>query len=120
MMMEEVRIGRQIDQLRKRREQLVMTLQHIGREQEQVEQNTDWLDQAAYQSRVNLLDRLNEWYINEMHQIDEALLRIRKISMGAAGMPSSDGHRAPGERSSGILRFLPGSPRRSGRTLTCP
>jgi RNA polymerase-binding transcription factor DksA len=82
MMMEGIRGGRHFDQLRKRREQLVMTLQHIGREQEQVEQNTDWLDQAAYQSRVNLLDRLNEWYIDEMHQIDEALLRIRKNQYG--------------------------------------
>jgi RNA polymerase-binding transcription factor DksA len=82
MMMEGIRGGRHFDQLRKRREQLVMTLQHIGREQDQVEQNTDWLDQAAYQSRVNLLDRLNEWYIDEMHQIDEALLRIRKNQYG--------------------------------------
>ena len=81
-MMEGIRGGRHFDQLRKRREQLVMTLQHIGREQEQVEQNTDWLDQAAYNSRVNLLDRLNEWYIKEMHQIDGALLRIRKNQYG--------------------------------------
>ena len=81
-MIEEVRIDRQIDQLRKRREQLVMTLQHIGREQEQVEQNTDWLDQAAYESRANLLDRLNDWYIEEMDQIDKALNRIRQSQYG--------------------------------------
>ena len=81
-MMEEVRIGRHMDQLRKRREQLVATLQHIGKEQEQVEQNTDWLDQAAYQSRVNLLDRLNDWYIEEMEQIDKALNRIRQNQYG--------------------------------------
>jgi DnaK suppressor protein len=82
MMMEEVRLGRHMDQLRKRREQLVMTLQHIGREQDQVEQNTDWLDQAAYESRVNLLDRLNDWYIEEMDQIDKALNRIRQSQYG--------------------------------------
>ena len=80
--MEEVRIGRQIDQLRKRREQIVMTLQHIGREQEQVEQNTDWLDQAAYESRANLLDRLNDWYIEELDKIDKALNRIRQSQYG--------------------------------------
>ena len=74
--------GRHFAKLRKRREQLVMTLQHIGREQEQVEQNTDWLDQAAYESRVNLLDRLNNWYREEMHQIENALLRIRKNQYG--------------------------------------
>ena len=81
-MMDEIRVGRHVDQLRKRREQIVMTLQHIGREQEQVDHNTDWLDQAAYESRVNLLDRLNDWYRQELHQIDNALLRIKKNQYG--------------------------------------
>ena len=81
--MDEIRVGRHVDQLRKRREQIVMTLQHIGREQEQVEQNTDWLDQAAYQSRVNLLDRLNGWYREEMQQIDMALDRIQNQQYGS-------------------------------------
>jgi RNA polymerase-binding transcription factor DksA len=80
--MDDTRIVRHLDQLRKRREQLVMTLQHIGREQEQVDQNTDWLDQAAYESRVNLLDRLNLWYSEEMDQIDKALARVRKNQYG--------------------------------------
>ncbi len=82
MMIDEIRVGKHFEQLRKRREQLVMTLQHIGREQDQVEQNTDWLDQAAYQNRVNLLDRLNDWYIEEMDQIDKALNRIRQNQYG--------------------------------------
>ena len=82
-MMDEIRVGRHVDQLRKRREQVVMTLQHIDREQEQVEHNTDWLDQAAYESRVNLLDRLNDWYRQEMHQIDKALHRIQKQQYGS-------------------------------------
>lgn len=81
-MMEEIKIGKHFDQLRKRRDQVVMTLQHIGREQEQVERNTDWLDQAAYRSRVNLLDRLDNWYREEMRQIDEAILRIRTNQYG--------------------------------------
>jgi RNA polymerase-binding protein DksA len=81
-MINEIRAGKHFDQLRKRREQLVATLQHIGKEQEQVEQNTDWLDQAAYESRANLLDRLNDWYIEEMDQIDKALNRIGKNQYG--------------------------------------
>ncbi len=80
--MDEIRVGKHLEQLRKRREKLVMTLQHIGREQDQVEQNTDWLDQAAYHNRVNLLDRLNDWYIEEMDQIDNALNRIRQNQYG--------------------------------------
>ena len=81
-MIDEIRAGKHFDQLRKRREQLLMTLQHIGREQDQVEQNTDWLDQAAYESRAKLLDRLNDWYIEEMDQIDKALNRIRQSQYG--------------------------------------
>jgi DnaK suppressor protein len=68
--------------LTKRREQIVLTLQHLEKEQQQVEQNTDWLDQAAYESRVNLLDRLNESYITEIDQIDRALDRISKNQYG--------------------------------------
>ena len=82
-MLDEIRVGRHVDQLRKRREQVVMTLQHIGSEQEQVERNTDWLDQGAYESRVSLLDRLNDWYRQEMHQIDKALDRIEKQQYGS-------------------------------------
>ena len=81
-MIDEIRAGKHFDQLRKRREQLLMTLQHIGREQDQVEQNTDWLDQAAYESRAKLLDSLNDWYIEEMDQIDKALNRIRQSQYG--------------------------------------
>ena len=74
--MDEINSGRYRDKLRKRRDQAAMTLRHIVKEQRQAEQNTDWLDQAAYESRVQLLDRLSHWYIAEMHEIDKALDRI--------------------------------------------
>jgi len=80
--MDEIKAGQHFDKLRKRREQVVMTLQHIAYEQRQVEQNTDWLDQAAYESRVNLLDRLTGWYRTEMSNIDRALLRIASNTYG--------------------------------------
>ena len=80
--MDPIRAGRQMDKLRRRREQVFMTLQHIDKEQKQVEQNSDWLDRAAFESRVNLLDRLNGWYITEMEQIDKALERIKKNDYG--------------------------------------
>jgi RNA polymerase-binding transcription factor DksA len=59
-----------------------MTLRHLASEQKQVEQNTDWLDQAAYESRVNLLDRLSEWYVTEIGQIDKAIKRIESNRYG--------------------------------------
>jgi RNA polymerase-binding transcription factor DksA len=60
----------------------VMTLRHLANEQKQVEQNTDWLDQAAYESRVNLLDRLSDWYATEIGQIDKAIERFQSNRYG--------------------------------------
>lgn len=74
--MDEITRGRYRDKLRKRRDQVAMTLQHIVKEQRHAERNTDWLDQAAYESRIQLLDRLNHWYIAEIDEIDKALDRI--------------------------------------------
>jgi hypothetical protein len=53
--MNEIILGCHLDKLIRRRGQIVMTLRHLANEQKQVEQNTDWLDQATYESRVNLL-----------------------------------------------------------------
>ncbi|HEX6801623.1 MAG TPA: hypothetical protein VF130_04035, partial [Candidatus Binatia bacterium] len=70
------------DRLTKRRDHLMMTLRHLDREYEQVEQNTDWLDQAAYENRTALLDRLSEWNLAEVKQIDSALERIKSHNYG--------------------------------------
>jgi hypothetical protein len=56
--MNEIVLGHHLDKLIRRRGQIVMTLHYLAAEQKQVEQNTDWLDQAAYESKVNLLDGL--------------------------------------------------------------
>ena len=80
--MNEMRAGINFDRLIKRRAELLSTLQHLHKEQAEVERNTDWLDQAAYESRVALLDRLNSWYETEVSQIDRALERIRRHGYG--------------------------------------
>lgn len=80
--MNEIITGRQLDKLSKRRGQIVMTLRHLANEQTQVEQNTDWLDQAAYENRVNLLDRLCSWYTTEIEQIDKAIERLKRDRYG--------------------------------------
>jgi RNA polymerase-binding transcription factor DksA len=80
--MDEIRSGKHFDRLSKRREELLVTLRHLDNEQHQVEENTDWLDQAAYESRVNLLDRLSGWYQTEMAEIDNALERIKTHRYG--------------------------------------
>jgi DnaK suppressor protein len=80
--MDPIRTAQHFDQLCKRREQVTLTLRHIDKEQKEAEQNTDWLDQAAYESRIALLDRLTEWYVVEMNEIDKALLRIKQNIYG--------------------------------------
>jgi len=80
--MDEIRIGQHLDKLRKRRDQVALTLRHIVKEQRQVEKNTDWLDQAAYERRTHLLDRLSHWYVTEINEIDRALARISRHEFG--------------------------------------
>jgi RNA polymerase-binding protein DksA len=80
--METIRFARHRDKLQKRRVEVAVTLRYVGNEQKQVEENTDWLDRAAFESRVNLLGRLNEWYLTEMDQIDKALDRIKNSIYG--------------------------------------
>ena len=58
------------------------TLQYIENERNGAEQNTDWLDRAAYESRIALLDRLSEWYIKEIDEIDKALDRAKQNKYG--------------------------------------
>jgi len=60
-------------QLRHRRMEVEITLRHLEKEKCQVESNTEWLNYAAYKSRVRFLDRVTSWYRNEMADIDKAL-----------------------------------------------
>jgi DnaK suppressor protein len=66
----------------KRREQLLTTLRHLDDEQSEVERNTDWVDEAAFDSRVALLDGLRHDYHAEMTRIDRALERIDNHQYG--------------------------------------
>jgi RNA polymerase-binding transcription factor DksA len=61
--------------LRCRRIDVEKTLRHLEVERRTVERNTQWVDQAAYEARINLLDRLTVGYRNERHRIDDALER---------------------------------------------
>ena len=80
--MDAISTAKQFDQLRKRRDKVSMTLRHVEKEHEEAEQNTDWLDQAAYESRIGFLDCLSGWYIAEMAEIDAALDRIAQNQYG--------------------------------------
>jgi RNA polymerase-binding transcription factor DksA len=78
------------DELRKRRDKTAMTLEYVRKEQSIVDENTEWIDKAAYQSRRDLLDSLAEWYVDEATRIDDALVRITEgrhgICLGCLGV----------------------------------
>jgi RNA polymerase-binding transcription factor DksA len=77
-----IKTGIHYDRLKKRRDEIMMTLRHLEKEQRGVEDNKDWVDRAAFESRVGLLDRLSEWYVKEMGQIDQALVRVAENKYG--------------------------------------
>ena len=78
----DIRAGKHVDQLNKRRGQVSTTLQYIRKERNEAEENTDWIDRATYESRIALLDRLSEWYVNEIEAIDDALDRLNNNTYG--------------------------------------
>jgi RNA polymerase-binding transcription factor DksA len=53
-----------------------MTLKHLGKERAEVERNTEWVNQDAYERRAQLLAHVHSWYREEIEQIDEALTRF--------------------------------------------
>jgi RNA polymerase-binding transcription factor DksA len=70
------------DLLKKRRNEVMLTLEHVRKEQRAVDENRDWIDRAAYESRIHLLDNLADWYVNETARIDDALIRIAEGKYG--------------------------------------
>ena len=64
------------DRLRHRQEEVATTLRHLDTERREVEENTEWVDRAAYETRVDLLDHLTTWYQEEISQIEKALERL--------------------------------------------
>ena len=63
------------DKLRGRRMEIETTLRHLDIQRRDVEENTDWMNSAAYESRIYLLARLSSWYQDETGQIERALER---------------------------------------------
>lgn len=66
------------DKLRLRAIEVERTLGHLETERREVEENTEWIDRAAYESRVRLLDDLITLYRDEMEQIEKAHSRIEE------------------------------------------
>jgi DnaK suppressor protein len=80
--MDTIRTGIFKDRLEKRRNQILLTLRHIEKEQQEAEEFNDWLDHATRESRIRLLERLTDWYIKEGTQIERALARMDANTYG--------------------------------------
>ena len=70
------------EKLRKRRSETMRTLEHLETERRTVDENKDWIDKAAYNSRCHLLASLADWYANETSRINAALRRITEGRYG--------------------------------------
>ena len=70
------------DKLRLRAIAVERTIRHLEKERQEVEANTEWVDRAAYESRVSLLEGLTALYRNEMEQIEKAHSRVEESSYG--------------------------------------
>jgi DnaK suppressor protein len=70
------------DKLRLRAIEVERTIKHLEKERQEVEENTEWIDRAAYEGRVRLLDGLTTLYRDEMEQIDRAHSRVEEGSYG--------------------------------------
>ncbi|MGH7797821.1 MAG: hypothetical protein ACREQ2_23410 [Candidatus Binatia bacterium] len=74
-----------INRLEKRKQDIVMTIAHIRREQTEVEMNTEWKDLFAQQRRHALPADLSNWYDGKLKQIDNVLDRIAQPDRSAWG-----------------------------------
>jgi len=70
------------DKLRLRWIEVERTIRHLEKERREVEENTEWIDRAAYESRVSLLDGLTTLYRDEMQQIEKAHSRVEERRYG--------------------------------------
>src|ERR671919_2455251 len=61
--------------LRSRKIEVKRTLRHLKNERRILECNTEWVDRAAFEARMNLLDFLTDSFLNEIRRIDDALVR---------------------------------------------
>ena len=70
------------DKLRLRAIEVERTIKYLGKERQEVEENSEWMDRGAYENRVRLLDGLITLYRNEMEQIEKAHGRVEERSYG--------------------------------------
>jgi hypothetical protein len=72
------------DKLRLRAIEVERTIRHLEKERQEVEENTEWINRAAYESRARLLDSLTSMYRYEMSEIEQAQAELSKAATVSA------------------------------------
>jgi RNA polymerase-binding transcription factor DksA len=80
--MDALTLREQMYKLVRRRDEIALTLERLAQDRSGAEQNTDWVDQAACESRIDVVDRLSRSHLAELKEIDRALERIAKARYG--------------------------------------
>ncbi len=59
-----IRIESYRTKLKKRRSEVLKTIEYVQKQQREIEENKEWVDRAAYINRCRMLDTLADWYNN--------------------------------------------------------
>jgi RNA polymerase-binding transcription factor DksA len=83
--MDAVNIGRCLENLLRRRQEIVVVLEHLERQSEDVigKPHFDWLDRAWDENAARTVDRLMDLYRSELASIERALGRVRSATFGS-------------------------------------
>ena len=65
-----------------RLKQVSMTLEYLQQQLAEVHDNREWMDAKAYVQRVNLLENVTGWYLEEQGQIESALTGLKRPTRG--------------------------------------
>jgi hypothetical protein len=65
------------EKLRRRKQEIERTLLYIEKQRREIEDNTEWLNRAAYENRASLINELSCWYRIEMQEVENALGSIK-------------------------------------------
>ena len=77
------------ERLVKRRDEIIANLHRIDDQRRAVANHVEWMDEATYSNRRELLRLLSRWGHEEMYQVDQASARLDAgrygICLGCAG-----------------------------------
>lgn len=75
-----------------RLKQVSMTLEYLQEQLAEVHDSREWMDAKAYVQRVNLLENVTGWYLEEQGQIESALMGLNRPELSFYAGPAAYSH----------------------------